>query len=236
MASSLSSPFEIKCSHPVQPSPSFDSLFFEYLSTVRDKKFPRKSLSLSLRRGIPPYTRPRHIRPCSVNGENFYNLGRSREKVERRLKWRNIRRISHLAPTYINPLDPLFNCLSLSLSRHYPRASCPFSFDRLRPTCAHRWSRELEHVRFLAVKRGEGACVRHRCRNNPERASFSPVCTLALKFPSRSPPSLPLASSRGKYARMVVQMGGEGKIGGKEETEIEGVVESNGQRVRGCSR
>lgn len=126
--------------------------------------------------------------------------------------------------------------LSLPLSRHYPRASCPFSFDRLRPTCAHRWSRELEHVRFLAVKRGEGACVRHRCRNNPERASFSPVCTLALKFPSRSPPSLPLASSRGKYARMVVQMGGEGKIGGKEETEIEGVVESNGQRVRGCSR
>lgn len=116
MASSLSSPFEIKCSHPVQPSPSFDSLFFEYLSTVRDKKFPRKSLSLSLRRGIPPYTRPRHIRPCSVNGENFYNLGRSREKVERRLKWRNIRQISHLAPAYINPLDPLFNCLSLSLS------------------------------------------------------------------------------------------------------------------------
>lgn len=115
MASSLSSPFEIKCSHPVQPSPSFDSLFFEYLSTVRDKKFPRKSLSLSLRRGIPPYTRPRHIRPCSVNGENFYNLGRSREKVERRLKWRNIRQISHLAPAYINPLDPLFNCLSLSL-------------------------------------------------------------------------------------------------------------------------
>lgn len=171
-----------------------------------------------------------------MNGENFYNLGRSREKVERRLKWRNIRQISHLAPAYINPLDPLFNCLSLSLSRHYPRASCPFSFDRLRPTCAHRWSRELEHVRFLAVKRGEGAFVRHRCRNNPERASFSPVCTLALKFPSRSPPSLPLASSRGKYARMVVQMGGEGKIGGKEETEIEGVVESNGQRVRGCSR
>lgn len=109
--------------------------------------------------------------------------------------------------------------LSLPLSRHYPRASCPFSFDRLRPMCAHRWSRELEHVRFLAVKRGEGACVRHRCRNNPERASFSPVCTLALKFPSRSPPSLPLASSRGKYARMVVQMGGEGRE--KEEDRRE---------------
>lgn len=45
MASSLSSPFEIKCSHPVQPSSSFDSLFFEYLSTVRGKKFPRKPLS-----------------------------------------------------------------------------------------------------------------------------------------------------------------------------------------------
>lgn len=55
VASSLSSPFEIKCSHPAQPSSSFDSLFFEYLSTVRGKKFPRKSLPLSLLyRGINP--------------------------------------------------------------------------------------------------------------------------------------------------------------------------------------
>lgn len=67
-----------------------------------------------------------------------------------------------------------------------------------------------------------------------ERASFSPVCTLALKFPSRSPPSLPLASSRGKYARMVVKMGGGGgERGDGDRGSCDG---SNGQRVRGCSR
>lgn len=113
MASSLSSPFEIKCSHPVQPSSSFDSLFFEYLSTVRVKS-SRENLSLSL-------LLIRYIvtSVLVLQTENFYNVARKRaiERFEVSSKFS-----SHfadfpsilLAPTYTNPLH---------LS-HYPRSRC----------------------------------------------------------------------------------------------------------------
>lgn len=113
MASSLSSPFEIKCSHPVQPSSSFDSLFFEYLSTVRVKS-SRENLPLSLRliRYIVTFV-------LVLQTENFYNVARKRaiERFEVSSKFS-----SHfadfpsilLAPTYTNPLH---------LS-HYPRSRC----------------------------------------------------------------------------------------------------------------
>lgn len=113
MASSLSSPFEIKCSHPVQPSSSFDSLFFEYLSTVRVKS-SRENLSLSLLliRYIVTFV-------LVLQTENFYNVARKRaiERFEVSSKFS-----SHfadfpsilLAPTYTNPLH---------LS-HYPRSRC----------------------------------------------------------------------------------------------------------------
>lgn len=113
MASSLSSPFEIKCSHPVQPSSSFDSLFFEYLSTVRVKS-SRENLPLSL-------LLIRYIvtSVLVLQTENFYNVARKRaiERFEVSSKFS-----SHfadfpsilLAPTYTNPLH---------LS-HYPRSRC----------------------------------------------------------------------------------------------------------------
>lgn len=114
MASSLSSPFEIKCSHPVQPSSSFDSLFFEYLSTVRVKS-SRENLPLSLSA----------LYAISLRSSLFYKrkifitVARKRaiERFEVSSKFS-----SHfadfpsilLAPTYTNPLH---------LS-HYPRSRC----------------------------------------------------------------------------------------------------------------